>query len=197
MPSKTLNNLIGALSKLPGIGPKTATRLAFFILRMPAEEAEELADAIRKVKAEVKVCKECGNYADEEICDICSDQRRDRSTLCVVADPRDVIAIENTREYRGLYHVLGGVLSPLDGVGPEQLRIRELLDRLKESDIKEVIIALSPTVEGEATAIYLAKLIKPLGIKVTRIAPGIPVGGELDYADPATLIKSLEGRREI
>lgn len=197
MPSKTLNNLIGALSKLPGIGPKTATRLAFFILRMPTQEAEELAEAIRKVKEEVKVCRECGNYADEEICDICSDQKRDRSVLCVVADPRDVIAIDNTREYRGLYHVLGGVLSPLDGVGPEQLRIRELLDRLKESDIKEVIIALSPTVEGEATAIYLAKLIKPLGVKVTRIAPGIPVGGELDYADPATLIKSLEGRREI
>ncbi len=197
MPSKTLNNLIGVLSKLPGIGPKTATRLAFFILRMPTQEAEELADAIRKVKEEVKVCRECGNYADEEICDICSDQKRDRSVLCVVADPRDVIAIDNTREYRGLYHVLGGVLSPLDGVGPEQLRIRELLDRLKESDVTEVIIALSPTVEGEATAIYLAKLIKPLGVKVTRIAPGIPVGGELDYADPATLIKSLEGRREI
>jgi recombination protein RecR len=195
MPSKSLNNLIGALSKLPGIGPKTATRLALHIIRMPLEEARDLAEAIRKARESVKTCAICGNYTDGEICDICSDPQRDKGIICVVADSRDIMAIENTREYKGLYHVLGGVLSPIDGIGPEQLRIKELLGRLE--GVREVILALSPTVEGEATTLYLANLLKPFGVKVTRIAPGIPVGGELDYADPATLIKSLEGRREV
>ncbi|MBC7328427.1 recombination protein RecR [bacterium] len=195
MPSRSLNNLIGALSKLPGIGPKTATRLALYIIKMPDEDVRELANAISSAKERIKACRICGNYSDEEICDICSDPQRDKGVICVVADSRDIMAIEGTREYKGLYHVLGGVLSPIDGIGPEQLRIKELLNRLE--GVREVIIALSPTVEGEATTIYLANLLKPLGVKVTRIAPGIPVGGELDYADPATLIKSLEGRREI
>lgn len=195
MPSRSLNNLIGALSKLPGIGPKTATRLALYIIKMPDEDVRELANAISSAKEKIKACRICGNYSDEEICDICSDPQRDKGVICVVADSRDIMAIEGTREYKGLYHVLGGVLSPIDGIGPEQLRIKELLNRLE--GVREVIIALSPTVEGEATTIYLANLLKPLGVKVTRIAPGIPVGGELDYADPATLIKSLEGRREI
>lgn len=195
MPSKYLDNLVSALSKLPGIGPKTATRLALFIIKMKDEEVKELARAISSAKESIKVCKICGNYSDEEVCDICSNPQRDKETICVVADSRDILAIESTREYKGLYHVLGGVLSPIDGIGPEQLRIKELLNRL--GGVKEVILALSPTVEGEATMIYLANLIKPLGVKVTRIAPGIPVGGELDYADPSTLIKSLEGRREI
>jgi recombination protein RecR len=195
MPSKSLNNLIGALSKLPGIGPKTATRLALYIIRMPLEEARDLAEAIKMARESVKSCAICGNYTDGEICDICSDPQRDKGLICVVADSRDIMAIENTREYKGLYHVLGGVLSPIDGIGPEQLRIKELLGRLE--GVKEVILALNPTVEGEATTLYLANLLKPLGVKVTRIAPGIPVGGELDYADPATLIKSLEGRREV
>lgn len=195
MPSRNLDNLVNALSKLPGIGPKTATRLALHIIKMPQEEVKELARAINLAKEGIKICKICGNYADEEICDICSNPQRDRETICVVADSRDIIAIESTREYRGLYHVLGGVLSPIDGIGPEELRIKELLNRLE--GVREVILALSPTIEGEATTLYLANLIKPLGLKVTRIAPGIPVGGELDYTDPATLIKSLEGRREI
>ena len=195
MPSKSLNNLIGALSKLPGIGPKTATRLALYIIRMPLEEARDLAEAIKTARESVKTCAICGNYTDGEICDICSDPQRDKGIICVVADSRDIMAIENTREYKGLYHVLGGVLSPIDGIGPEQLRIKELLGRLE--GVREVILALNPTVEGEATTLYLATLLKPLGVKVTRIAPGIPVGGELDYADPATLIKSLEGRREV
>jgi len=195
MPSRSLDNLISALSKLPGIGPKTATRLALHIIKMPPEEVKELARAISSAKENIKTCKICGNYSDGEICDICSNPQRDRETICVVADSRDIMAIESTREYKGLYHVLGGVLSPIDGIGPEQLRIKELLNRLE--GVKEVIIALSPTVEGEATTLYLANLIKPFGVKVTRIAPGIPVGGELDYADPATLIKSLEGRREL
>jgi len=195
MPSKSLNNLIGALSKLPGIGPKTATRLALYIIRMPLEEARDLAEAIKTARESVKTCAICGNYTDGEICDICSDPQRDKGIICVVADSRDIMAIENTREYKGLYHVLGGVLSPIDGIGPEQLRIKELLGRLE--GVREVILALNPTVEGEATTLYLATLLKPFGVKVTRIAPGIPVGGELDYADPATLIKSLEGRREV
>jgi len=195
MASRSLNKLIGALSKLPGIGPKTASRLALYIIKMPEEEVKELARAISSAKESIKSCKICGNYADEEICDICSDPKRDRGIICVVADARDIMAIESTREYKGLYHVLGGVLSPIDGIGPEQLRIKELLNRLE--GIREIILALNPTVEGEATTLYLANLLKPFGVKVTRIAPGIPVGGELDYADPATLIKSLEGRREV
>ena len=159
------------------------------------EEARDLAEAIKTARESVKTCAICGNYTDGEICDICSDPQRDKGIICVVADSRDIMAIENTREYKGLYHVLGGVLSPIDGIGPEQLRIKELLGRLE--GVREVILALNPTVEGEATTLYLATLLKPFGVKVTRIAPGIPVGGELDYADPATLIKSLEGRREV
>ncbi len=195
MGSKSFDNLVGALAKLPGIGPKTATRLALHIIKMPQDEVKELARAIISAKESIKNCKICGNYSDEEVCDICSNPQRDREMICVVADARDIMAIESTREYKGIYHVLGGVLSPIDGIGPEQLRIKELLNRLE--GVKEIILALNPTVEGEATTLYLANLIKPLGVKVTRIAPGIPVGGELDYADPATLIKSLEGRREL
>lgn len=190
-------NLIEQLSKLPGIGKKTAQRLAFYILEMDNVEAEKLAYSIKEAKEKIHYCKVCCNLTDEEICSICSDSKRDRSIICVVEGAKDVVAMEKTREYKGLYHVLHGVISPMENVGPNDIRIKELLDRLKDGNVEEVIIATNPTVEGEATALYIAKLLKPLGIKTTRIAYGIPVGGDLEYYDEVTLSKAMENRREL
>jgi recombination protein RecR len=195
--AKPLAKLIRELEKMPGVGPKSAQRMAFHILRMPDEEAHALAEAIIEVKERIVTCKRCFNFTDEELCPICRNPSRDASVLCVVADVRDLMAIERTQEYRGLYHVLQGVISPMDGVGTEQLRIRELLQRLQSEHVEEVIIAMNPTIEGDATAMYLSKLIKPLGIRVTQLAHGVPIGGDLDYADQATLISALEWRREL
>jgi len=195
--AKPLAKLIRELEKMPGVGPKSAQRMAFHILRMPEEEARALAEAIVEVKERIATCKRCFNFTDEELCSICRNPSRDTSVLCVVADVRDLMAIERTQEYRGLYHVLQGVISPMDGVGAEQLRIRELLQRLRSEPVQEVIIAMNPTIEGDATAMYLSRLIKPLGIRVTQLAHGMPVGGDLDYADQATLISALEWRREL
>lgn len=195
--AKPLAKLIRELEKMPGVGPKSAQRMAFHILRMPDEEAHALAEAIIEVKERIFTCKRCFNFTDEELCPICRNPSRDSSVLCVVADVRDLMAIERTQEYRGLYHVLQGVISPMDGVGTEQLRIRELLQRLRLERVEEVIIAMNPNIEGDATAMYLSKLIKPLGIRVTQLAHGVPIGGDLDYADQATLISALEWRREL
>lgn len=195
--AKPLAKLIRELEKMPGVGPKSAQRMAFYILRLPDEEARALAESIIEVKERIVTCKRCFNFTDEELCPICRNPSRNASVLCVVADVRDLMAIERTQEYRGLYHVLQGVISPMDGVGTEQLRIRELLQRLQSEPIEEVIIAMNPTIEGDATAMYLSKLIKPLGIRVTQLAHGMPVGGDLDYADQATLISALEWRREL
>jgi recombination protein RecR len=189
--------LITALNRLPGIGPKTAQRLAFYLLNASIEEARELATAIIDCKESVRRCQECSNLTDMDPCRLCSDTFRDRSVICVVEDPKDVVALEKTREYKGLYHVLHGAISPMDGVGPDQLTIHQLLGRIQRLPVRELIIATNPDVEGEATALYLAKLIKPVGIKVSRIAYGIPVGGDLDYTDELTLARALEGRREI
>ncbi|RKY00364.1 MAG: recombination protein RecR, partial [Spirochaetes bacterium] len=181
----------------PGIGRKTAERLAYYIIKEKKEDARKLAEAIVKVKDKIGFCKICFNYAENDVCDICSDPSRDKKTICVVEEPRDIWAFENAGSYGGLYHVLLGVISPLDGVGPDDIKIRELLRRLESGEVEEVIIATSPTVEGDATAIYLSKIIKPLGIKVTRIASGLPAGGEIEYADSITLIKAIQGRRPI
>lgn len=189
--------LIEELGKLPGIGPKTAQRLAFYILNNDAGAARDLARAIVDAKNNTRYCSVCSNLTDIDPCTICSSDRRDRSVICVVEEPRDVVAIEKARDFKGLYHVLQGTISPMDGVGPEDLRIRELLSRLQTGEAKEVIVATNPNIEGEATAMYLARLIKPSGIKVTRIAHGLPVGGDLEYADEVTLAKAFEGRREI
>ena len=195
--AKPLAKLVGALEKLPGIGPKSAQRVAFHILRASPEEARELAEAISEVKDKIVQCKVCFNLTDQEICDLCASDKRDKGTICVVAEPRDVIAMEKTNEYRGTYHVLQGVISPMDGVTPEMLRIRELQQRVTQDAVSEIILATNPTIEGDTTAMYLAGILKPLGVKVTRIAHGMPVGGDLDYADQATLIKALEWRREM
>jgi recombination protein RecR len=189
--------LIEALQRLPGIGPKTAQRLTFFLLKRPVSEVRELSDALIAVKERIVYCRSCFNVTDEDPCRICADPARDARVLCVVEEPNDLLAMERTGEYRGRYHVLLGALSPLDGIGPEDLKVRELLARLEGGDTAEVILATNPNVEGEATAIYLAKLIRPLGLRVTRIARGLPVGGDLEYADQVTLSKALEGRREI
>jgi recombination protein RecR len=195
--AKPLARLVAELEKLPGIGPKSAQRMAFHLLRIPLEEARQLAEAILEVKERITFCQECFNFADQELCEICRDPKRDVTLLCVVAEPRDLIAIEKTNEFRGLYHVLQGVISPQEGIMPDMLRIRELLPRLSRHNVQEVVIATNPTVEGDATAFYLAKLLKPLGVKVTRIAHGLPAGGDLDYADQATLISALTWRREM
>lgn len=195
--AKPLARLIGELEKLPGVGPKSAARLAFYILRIPPEEAEQLADAVMDVKRSIGFCRQCFNFTDQELCSICRDPRRDPAMLCIVAEPRDLVAMDKTNEYKGLYHVLHGVISPMEGVGPEMLKIRELLERLRSGEVKEAILATNPTIEGEATALYLSNLLKPLGIKVTRIAHGLPMGGDMDYADQATLIQALEWRREL
>lgn len=195
--AKPVAKLITELNKLPGIGPKTAQRLAFHILNTTREEAEALAEAIINARDTVHLCSICGNLTDEDPCSICRSAKRDNSIVCVVEHPRDLVAIERTREYRGLYHVLHGVISPMDNVGPEMLKISQLLERLKDSEIEEVVIATNPTIEGEATAMYLARLIKPLNINVTRIAHGLPVGGDLEYADQDTLTRAFEGRRQM
>jgi recombination protein RecR len=195
--AKPLAKLIGALERLPGIGPKSAQRIAFHLLRASDEDARLLAEAITEVKEKIVQCKICSNFADKDICDICGSEKRDKTLICVVAEPRDVIAMEKTNEFKGTYHVLQGVLSPMDGVFAESLRIRELQQRIAEGSIKEVILATNPTIEGDATAMYLASILKPLGMKVTRIAHGMPVGGDMDYADQATLIRALEWRREM
>lgn len=195
--AKPLARLVGALEKLPGIGPKSAQRVAFHILRSSEEESHNLIEAIKEVKEKITHCKVCYNFADSDTCDICASEKRDKTTICVVAEPRDVIAMEKTNEFRGTYHVLQGVISPMDGVVPEMLRIRELQARIAEAGVKEVILATNPTIEGDTTAMYLAGILKPLGVKVTRIAHGMPVGGDMDYADQATLIRALEWRREV
>ncbi|OLB94461.1 MAG: recombination protein RecR [Candidatus Rokubacteria bacterium 13_1_40CM_68_15] len=190
--------LIEALQRLPGIGPKTAQRLTFFLLKRPAEEVRELSEALVAVKDRIVYCQTCFNVTDEDPCRICRDPGRDARLICVVEEPNDLLAMERTGEFRGRYHVLLGALSPLDGIGPEDLKVRELLARLDAgAGTAEVILATNPNVEGEATALYLAKLLRPLGVKVTRIARGLPVGGDLEYADQVTLSKALEGRREI
>lgn len=193
----SLGKLIQELEKLPGVGPKTAQRLAFFILNMPEGEAKELAESILYVKRRIKKCQVCFNYTEREVCEICSDLRREGETICVVEQVSDLMAVERVGEYKGTYHVLHGLISPIDGIGPEDLTIPQLLSRVKESGIKEVILATSPTVEGDATASYIAELIKPLGVKVTRIGLGLPAGGDLDYADQITILRALEGRREL
>ncbi len=195
--AKPLAKLVAEFEKLPGIGPKSAQRLAFHVLRITEDEARSLAEAIVDVKQSIKLCPVCYNFTDQERCEVCSDEKRDRSFLCVVAEPRDVVAMEKTNEFRGMYHVLGGVISPMDGVGPEMLKIRELMTRIGEGEIQEVVLATNPTIEGDTTAMYIAGLLKPLGLKVTRIAHGMPVGGDMDYADQATLIRALQWRREI
>ena len=192
-----LQKLIDELGKLPGVGPKSAQRIAFHLIKLPEQDAFSLANAIQEAKQKVRFCERCFNMSDDAICEICSDTQRDSSLVCVVEEPRDIVALERTREYKGLYHVLQGAINPIDGVGPEQLKIRELLERLKENTLQEVILCTNPNIEGEATAMYLAKLIEPLGIQVSRIASGLPVGGDLEYADELTLGRALEGRRKI
>lgn len=189
--------LISELSRLPGIGPKTAQRLALHCVRMPREQAQNLAEALLDVKDRIIYCSTCGNITDTDPCRICADPGRDPSILCLVEEPKDLVAMEKTREFRGRYHVLGGAISPMEGIGPDDLRLKELLPRLAGGEVKEVVLATGPDVEGEATALYAARLIKPLGVRVTRIAHGLPVGGDLDYVDEVTLARALEGRREI
>lgn len=192
-----LKQLIENFAALPGIGRKTAQRLAFHVLDMPEEQAKAFAKAIVDAKSSIHNCKICQNFTDKEICDICSSPERDSSVICVVEDPKDVMAFERLQEYRGLYHVLHGLISPLNGIGPESIRVKELLQRLQSGDVREIIMATNPTIEGEATAMYLSKLLKPLGFKVSRLAFGIPIGGELEYADNVTLNRALENRTEL
>jgi len=192
-----LNRLVAQLARLPGIGEKTAQRLAFHILRAPAEYARELAAAVLEVKEKVHLCTRCFSLTEQELCAFCRDERRDERVVCVVESVADLLAIERTREFKGRYHVLHGVLSPLEGVGPDQLRIKELLARLDEGKIEEIIVATNPDVEGEATALYLTRLLKPAGLKVSRLAQGLPMGGDLEYADQATLARALSARREL
>lgn len=193
----SLNELINQFSRLPGIGRKTAQRLAFSILEQPPERAKAFADALINAREKIHFCKVCQSLTDLEVCPICSNEHRDKSVICVVEDPKDVMAFEKTREFSGVYHVLHGVISPLDNVSPDDLKIKELMARLANGEVKEIIMATNPTVEGEATASYLSRLIKPMGIKVTRLAYGVPVGADLQYADEYTLARALEGRNEI
>ena len=190
-----LQDLIDALGRLPGIGPKSAQRIAFYVLSRPKDEAKLLAQALVDAKEKIRFCSQCGNISQEELCTICRNPKRDQSVICVVEEAKDVGAIERTRSYRGLYHVLGGAIDPINGIGPEQLRLRELLTRLSGGSVQEIIIATNPNIEGEATATYLTRTISPLGLKVTRLASGLPVGGDLEYADEVTLGRALEGRR--
>jgi len=195
--AEPIARLLEELERLPGIGPKSAQRIAFFLLKGDDAAAQRLADAIVEVKRQIHFCSRCFNFAAGELCEYCQDSRRDASMLCVVEEPRDVVAIERTGEFHGLYHVLQGAISPIDGIGPEQLRARELIDRFADGSVTEVVIATNPNLEGETTALYLSRLIKPLGVKVTRIASGLPVGGDLEYADEVTLGRALEARREM
>ena len=190
-----IQDLIDELGRLPGVGPKSAQRIAFHIIQSDRVDVTRLAEVLKTVKERVKFCSVCGNISEEELCKICRDPRRDKTSICVVEESKDVLAIEKTREFKGSYHVLGGAISPIDGVGPENLRIKELMTRLAETTISEVIIATDPNLEGEATATYLTRLIKPLGVKVSRLASGLPVGGDLEYADEITLGRAFEGRR--
>ena len=190
-------DLVAELGRLPGIGPKGAQRIAFFILQSEPEDVRRLSDALIQVKEKVRFCIDCGNVSEEERCRICSDDRRDRTLICVVEEPKDVVAVERTREYLGVYHVLGGAISPIDGIGPDDLRIRELLARLADDRVVEVIIATDPNLEGEATATYLARMLRPLGVAVSRLASGLPVGGDLEYADEVTLGRAFAGRRRV
>jgi recombination protein RecR len=192
-----VQDLIDELGRLPGVGPKSAQRIAFHLLAAEAPDVERLAATLIRVKNEVKFCSICGNVAEADVCRICGDARRDLTVICVVEEPKDVVAIERTREFRGRYHVLGGAISPIDGIGPDDLRIRELLTRLRDSDVTELIIATDPNLEGEATATYLARLLKPMDLTVTRLASGLPVGGDLEYADEVTLGRAFSGRRRI
>ena len=194
----SLRALLEELGRLPGIGPKSAQRIAFFLLKIPGEDARRLADAIVAVKERTTLCERCFNVAESgHLCEVCADTRRDPHVVCVVEDPRDIVAVERTRQFRGRYHVLHGALSPLEGVGPDQLRVRELLGRVESEEIAEAILCTNPNLEGEATAMYLARLLTPLGITVTRIASGLPVGGDLEYADELTLGRAIEGRRAV
>ena len=195
--SPSIEKLIESFEKLPSIGHKTATRLAFHMLNLNEESTKEFINSIIEAKKNLRYCSKCFNITETDPCPICSSPKRDQSTICVVEDVKDVVAMEKTHEFKGVYHVLHGSISPMNGIGPEDIKIKELLERLRDTDVKEIIIATNPRVEGEATAIYLSKLIKPIGIKVTRIAHGIPVGGDLEYTDEVTLSKALEGRREI
>ena len=190
-----IQDLIDELGRLPGVGPKSAQRIAFHIIQSDRVDVTRLAEVLKTVKERVKFCSVCGNISEEELCKICRDPRRDKTSICVVEESKDVLAIEKTREFKGTYHVLGGAISPIDGVGPENLRIKELMSRLAETTIGEIIIATDPNLEGEATATYLTRLIKPLGITVSRLASGLPVGGDLEYADEITLGRAFEGRR--
>ena len=197
MYTSLVQELIDELGRLPGIGPKSAQRIAFYLLKASAEDAGRLARVIVEVKERVSFCSRCFNVAEEAQCAICRDPGRDASVVCVVEEPRDVVAIEKTQEYRGLYHVLQGAISPIEGIGPDQLRIKELMQRLATEDIAELILCTNPNLEGEATAMYLSRQLRPLGVKVTRLASGLPVGGDLEYADELTLGRALEGRREV
>lgn len=195
--STPIAKLIESFSKLPGVGRKTAQRLAFHVISMNIDDVKELSESIYKAKESVRYCIKCCNLTDKDVCNICSDNKRNPQIICVVEDPRDVVAMERTREFKGVYHVLHGAISPLEGVGPEQIKIKELLIRVKDNDVEEIILATNPNIEGEATAMYISKILKPIGIKVTRIAHGIPIGGDLEYTDEITLTKALEGRREV
>ena len=198
-----IQDLIDELARLPGIGPKSAQRVAFHLLKVPAQDVRRLSDALVEAKEKVRLCQVCFNLADEDLCVYCADSRRDRSIICVVQEPPDVIALEKTREFRGLYHVLQGAISPIEGIGPEDLRVAELLQRIRgtgapdEVRVEEIILATNPNIEGEATAMYLARLLTPIGLRVTRLASGLPVGGDLEYADEVTLGRALEGRRAV
>lgn len=192
-----VQDLIDEFAKLPGVGPKGATRIAFYLLNSDNSDVDRLAEVLREVKEKVRFCKDCYNVAQNELCRICADNRRDQASICVVEEPKDVLAVERTREFRGRYHVLGGAISPIDGIGPDDLRIKELMTRLSDGNITEIILATDPNLEGEATATYLARLISPLGLKVTRLASGLPVGGDLEYADEITLGRAFEGRRQV
>ena len=193
----SLNELTAQFEKLPGIGKKTAQRLAFYVITAPEEYAERFSKALVDARSKIRLCSCCQALSDGELCPVCGDPLRDKSIICVVSDPRDILAFERTREFKGVYHVLHGVISPLDGIGPEKLKVRELLARLSDGSVKEVIMATDPTVEGEATASYISRFIKPMGIKITRLAYGVPVGGNLEYADEVTLQRALDGRNEI
>jgi len=195
--TQPVQELIDELGRLPGIGPKSAQRIAFHLLKIPADDVSRLARSITDAKARVRFCNRCWNFADGELCPICLDDRRDTTTLCVVEESRDIVSIERTGEFRGRYHVLLGAMSPLDGIGPEQLKMKELFARLEPEGVQEVIVCTNPNTEGEVTALYLARMLKPFGIRITRIASGLPVGGDLEYADELTLGRALEGRREI
>lgn len=197
MATKSLEILIDEFNKLPGIGRKSAARLAFHVMEMSEEEVENFVTALRNVKSNVKKCSICGNFSEEDICPICNDEFRDGSTICVVEDSRDIIPLEKTNRYKGKYHVLNGKLDPLNGMTPDRLNLKSLLERVAKEEIKEVILALNPDLEGETTALYLTKLLKPFGIKITKIASGIPIGGNIEFADVATISKALEGRQEL